>query len=121
MGLDGSIIILFYLEQQHSSLQQAQSQLQLQGFPFSHPLQEHSPLQHLHFLSQHDLFLLFIIFSKKYLLKSTHHPTNKLIVECKGLLFQKITKNNITMCANLISIPRTPVVKEWVKIIELKK
>jgi len=32
------------------------------------------------------------------------------------LLFQ-----NITMCANLISIPRTPVVKEWVEIIEFKK
>ena len=45
---DGSIIILFYLEQQHSSLQQAQSQSQSQGFPFSHPLQEHVPLQHLH-------------------------------------------------------------------------
>jgi len=47
-GLDGSIIILFYLEQQHSSLQQAQSQSQLQGLPSSHPLQEHVPLQHLH-------------------------------------------------------------------------
>jgi len=82
VGLDDSIIILFYLEQQHSTLQQAQSQLQLQGFPFSHPLQEHSPLQHLHFLSQHDLFLLFIIFSKKYLTKSTHHPKNKKPHEC---------------------------------------
>jgi hypothetical protein len=37
------------------------------------------------------------------------------------MLFQKITKNYITMCASLISIPRTPVVKEWVEIIELKK
>jgi hypothetical protein len=53
--------------------------------------------------------------------KFTQHPTNKLIVECVGSVFQKITKNNIMMCANLISIPRTPVVKEWVEIIELKK
>jgi hypothetical protein len=85
VGFDDSIIILFYLEQQHSTLQQAQSQLQLQGFPFSHPLQEHSPLQHLHFLSQHDLFLLSIIFSKKYLLKYTHHPANKKPHECGAL------------------------------------
>ena len=42
--------------------------------------------------------------------ESTHHQLYKLIEECAGLLFQKITKNNITMCANLISIPRTPVV-----------
>jgi hypothetical protein len=61
--------------------------LQLQGFPFSHPLQEHSPLQHLHFLSQHDLFLLSIIFSKKYLLKYTHHPPNKKPHECEATLF----------------------------------
>ena len=53
--------------------------------------------------------------------KSTHHHTNKLIVESVGVLFQKISKNYITMYANLISIPRTPVVKEWVEIIELKK
>ena len=64
MRLDDSIIILFYLEQQHSTLQQAQSQLQLQGFPFSHPLQEHSPLQHLQSISQHGSLLLFIILPK---------------------------------------------------------
>jgi hypothetical protein len=87
VGLDDSIIILFYLEQQHSTLQQEQSQLQLQGFPFSHPLQEHSPLQHLHFLSQHDLFLLSIIFSKKYLLKYTHHPPPPKNHECDATLF----------------------------------
>ena len=54
--VDGSLIILFYLAQQHSSSQHLQSQSQLQGFPFLHSVQEHSPLQHLHFLSQHVLF-----------------------------------------------------------------
>jgi hypothetical protein len=52
-----------YLQQQHSFLQQVQSQLHLQDLPFSHPEQAQIPLQHLQSLSQHALFCFFIFIS----------------------------------------------------------
>ena len=54
----------FYLEQQHTFLQQVHSQPQLQDLPFVHPLQEHSLLQHLQSIPQHGSLLLFIILPK---------------------------------------------------------
>ena len=53
----------YYLEQQHTFLQQVHSQPQLQDLPFIHPLQEHLPLQHLQSISQQGSLLLFIILS----------------------------------------------------------
>jgi len=75
-----------YLQQQHSFLQQEQSQLHLHGLPFAHPVQEHSPLQHLHSLSQHDLLCFFILTSLIYIQIYPHPPQTKNPATWRGLM-----------------------------------